>query len=131
MHNSVNRAAVGIIDHIRAFARVGVVPGKIGGGDKKLEALDVSGRTAYAVIHITAGDPSGIRRHAHLVTHPVIADHGAGGVRAMSIIVTGNLQVVTAGIRVEINLGVDGVPPIVIVVSLGAVPTAVLFLRAG
>ena len=59
-------------------------------------------------------DPLGAGRHPDLVASTVVADHGASGVAAVTIVVARLRRVVTAGIA---NAVMDGVMPVVIVVG--------------
>jgi hypothetical protein len=55
---------------------------------KKLHALDVSGWRAVADIHVAATNPFCAWGHPDLVASAVIADCGAGGMRAVKEIIT-------------------------------------------
>ena len=96
------------------------------GRKKKFHALDVSGRCAVAFIHVTATDPLRARRHAYLITRPVVADRGAGRVRAVKEIIAWERRIVTARIPGAV---VNGVVPVVIVIRVQSVPAAIMGLK--
>ena len=81
---------------------------------EKFHALDVSGRCAVALVHVTATDPLCAGRHPDLVARAVIADRGASGVGAVAIVVARERRIVTARIADAV---MDGVMPVVIVIG--------------
>src|SRR4029077_15410342 len=87
---------------------------------------DVSGRCAVALIHVTAPNPLCTRRHPDLVSHAIVADRCTGGVRAMEEVVARKWRIVPARVADAI---MDGVVPVVIVVGVLPVPTAVVRLK--
>ena len=89
-------------------------------------ALHVSGRRAVADIHVTATNPLCAGRHPYLVTHTVIADCRAGGVRTVEVIIAREGRIVPAGIADAV---MNGVVPIVIVIGSDSVPAAVVRLE--
>src|SRR5207248_10987148 len=89
-------------------------------------ALDVSCRRAGAHVHVTAGDPSCAGRHSDLVSAAVIANRGAGGMRAVEEIIARLLRIVAARIAHAV---VNGIMPVKIVIRIYSVPTTVLRLE--
>ena len=72
---------------------------------------------------MSATDPLGAWRHSDLVTSTVVADRCANSVSTVTQIITGLGRVVAAGVADAV---VDGVMPIVIVISHYPVPAAVV-----
>jgi hypothetical protein len=62
-----------------------------------------------------ATDPLCAGRHPDLVSLSVIADHGAGGMRSVSIVITGSLRIEAARIGGAV---VNGIVPVVIVIGV-------------
>ena len=62
-----------------------------------------------------ATDPLCAGRHSDLVTLSVIADHGTGGMRSVSIVITGSLRIEAARIGGAV---VNGIVPVVIVIGI-------------
>ena len=56
----------------------------------------------------------------------VIADHGAGGMRAVSIVIAGKRRIEAARIAGAV---VNGIVPVVIVIGIHSVPTAIVRLK--
>jgi len=92
-----------------------------------LHALDIPGRRAYVRVHVMATDPLCAGRHSDLVTLSVIADHGAGGMRAVSIVITRKRRIEAARIGRPV---VDGIVPVIIVIGILAVPPTVMRLQS-
>jgi hypothetical protein len=82
------RATPGVNRNIRCLGRVRVAAPDPGGSQKPLHALDVTSRCAIALIHIAATNPFCAGGHPDLVASAVIADRGAGGMRAVEVIIT-------------------------------------------
>jgi len=74
-----------------------------------------------------ATDPLCAGRHSDLVALSVIADHGAGGMRAVSIVITGKRGIEPARIGGAI---MDGIVPVIIVIGVLAVPPTVMRLQS-
>ena len=89
-------------------------------------ALEVSGRCAVTLIHVTTTDPFREWRHANLVTHAVIANCRADRMRAMADVVARKRRIIAAWIS---NAVVDGVMPVVVVIGCDSIPAAVLRLQ--
>ena len=89
-------------------------------------ALDVSGRCAVALVHVTATDPPRSGRHPNLIAHAVVADCGAYRMSAMAIIIARERRIIPAGIT---NAVVDGIMPVVIVIGSDSVPAAIVRLE--
>src|SRR5439155_4576964 len=85
------RTTPGVDRNIRCLGRVGIHAVDPGRRQKPLHALDVSGRGAVALVHVTAANPFCTRRHSDLVTSAVIANCGTWAVRAMVQIITGEV----------------------------------------
>ena len=66
------------------------------------------------------------RRHPDLITHAVVTNRSARGVRAVKVIVARERRIIPAGIADAV---MDGVVPVVIMISILAVPTAVMRLE--
>ena len=75
------------------------------------------------MIHVTATYPLRAGCHPYLITHPVVADRCASGVRAVKEIIARLLRVVPARIAHAI---MDGVVPVVIVIGVLPVPAAIV-----
>ena len=84
-----SRATPGVDGNVGRLGRVALIGRAVNRirREEKFHALDVSGRRAVAFIHVTATDPFCARRHADLVARAIIADRGAGGVRAVKEII--------------------------------------------
>src|SRR5262249_12940068 len=91
-----------------------------------LHALDVPGRCAVALIHVAAPDPLRAGCHPDLVTRAVIADRSAGSMTAVEVIIARLLRIVAARIAGAV---VDGIVPVVVVISVDSIPTAVMRLE--
>src|SRR6187399_1728278 len=99
----------GIIGDVRGFGGIAQAAAYWIWRKEPFHALDVSGRGAVASVHIAATDPLCARCHTDLITHPVVADHSAGGMRAVSLVVAGKRRIIAAGIT---NGVMDGVVPV-------------------
>ena len=86
-------------------------------------ALNVSGRRAIPLVHVTATDPLSARCHPNLVTGSVVTSGGPDRVSAVPIIVARKRRIVAAGIAHAV---VNGIVPIVIVIRGYSVPAAIL-----
>ena len=89
-------------------------------------ALEVSGRCAVALIHVTATDPFRAGRHPNLIAHAVIANCRPDRMRAMAVIVARERRIIAAGIS---NAVVNGVMPVVVVIGRDSIPAAVMRLQ--
>ena len=89
-------------------------------------ALEVSGRCAVALIHVTTSDPFREGRHPNLVTHAVIANCSPDRMRAMTVVVARKRRIIAARIS---NAVVDGVMPVVVVIGCDSIPASVLRLQ--
>src|SRR5206468_6643945 len=74
-------------------------------------------------ICVTAGDPFCAGCHPELVPGAVVANHSANGVGPMTIVIARRWRVVTARVADAV---VDGVMPVVVVISVLSVPAAVV-----
>src|SRR6266496_4208845 len=77
-------------------------------------------------IHVTATDPLRTGRHSDLVTHAVVANHGASGVSSMAKVIARKRRIVAAGVADAV---MDGVVPVVVVNGVYSVPAAVVRLE--
>ena len=131
----VRRAGVRVADDVRAPVGIRVASLEIGGREEPLETLDVAARPARALVLVVARDPLRARRDADLVAGAVVADRGSHRVRAVrvgGVVVTRRLRVEPARVRaVAVDVGVHGVPPVVVVRDRRAVPAAVVRLQRG
>ena len=73
-----------------------------------------------------ATDPLCAGRHPDLVTLSVIADHGAGGMRPVRLVITGKRRIEAARIGGTV---VNGIVPVIIVIGVLTIPTAVMRLK--
>jgi hypothetical protein len=93
---------------------------------EKFHALDVPGWCAIAHIHVTATNPLCAGRHADLVGAAIIANGCPNGVRSMEEIVARLGRVVATGVAYAV---VNGIVPVLIVIGVCSVPTAVVRLE--
>ena len=112
--------------NVRSFKRIALAAAYRVRRKEPFHALEVSGRCAVALIHVTTTDPFREGRHANLVTHAVIADCGADRMRAMTVIVARERRIIAARIS---NAVVDGVMPVIVVIGCDSIPAAVLRLQ--
>ena len=96
------------------------------GRQEKFHALDIPCRRAVPLVHITTTDPLRARRHPDLITSAIVADRSANGVGAMTIVVARLGRIVSTRVADTI---MNGVMPIVIVIDVLSVPTAVMRLK--
>ena len=116
----------GVIRNIRCFRWVGIVAIDPRWSKKPLHALDITSRRAKICVHVTATDPLCARRHPDLVTLPVITDHSTSCMRPMAVVIARKRRIVSARITDAI---VDGIVPVIIMISILSVPTAVMRLE--
>ena len=93
---------------------------------EEFHALDVSGWCAIALVHVTATDPFCAGRHANLITRAIIPDRSAGGVCSVEEIIARLLRIIATRVA---NAVVNGIVPVVIMVRVHPVPTAVVGLQ--
>ena len=93
---------------------------------KPFHALEISGRCAVTLIHVTTTDPFRFWRHANLVTRAVIANCRTDRMRAMTKVVARKRRIIAAGIS---NAVVNGVMPVVIVIGCDSIPATVMRLQ--
>ena len=74
-----------------------------------------------------ATDPLCAGRHPDLITLSVIADHGAGGMRPVRLVITGKRRIEAARIGGAV---VNGIVPVIIVIGILAVPPTVMRLQS-
>ena len=117
------RTAPGVNGDIGCLGRVALSAAYWVRRQKKFHALDVSGRCAVTLVHVTAANPLCARRHSDLVASAVVADRCACGVGAVEVIVARLWRIVAARIADAV---MDGVMPIVIVIGGYAVPAAIV-----
>ena len=72
-----------------------------------------------------ATDPLCAGRHPDLITLSVIADHGAGGMRPVRLVITGKRRIEAARIGVAV---VNGIVPVIIVIGVHPIPAPVVRL---
>ena len=89
-------------------------------------AFEVSGRCAVALIHVPTSDPFRAGRHPNLISHRVVANSCADGVRAMTKVVARKRRIIAAGICDAV---VNGIVPVVIVIGCDSIPATVLRLQ--
>jgi hypothetical protein len=84
------RAAPGVNRNIRCLAGIAFVRCAVQRiwRKEKLHALDVPGRRAVSLVHVTTRDPLRPGRHSNLVSSAVIANRGPSGMTAVEKIVT-------------------------------------------
>src|SRR5438045_3681082 len=117
------RTAPGVNGDIGCLGRVALSAAYWVRRQEKFHALDVSGRCAVTLVHVTAANPLCAGRHSDLVAPAVVADRCAGGVSSVEKVIARLGRVVTAGIADAV---VDGVMPIVVVVGDNSIPAAVM-----
>ena len=117
------RTTPGIDGNVRRFGRVGVATADPGRRKEPLHALDVSGGSAVARVHVAATDPLCAGGHPNLVTYAVVTDRCAGGVRAVEEIIARECRIVPARVADAI---MNGVVPVVIVVGNYSIPATVV-----
>src|SRR6266511_5123355 len=120
------RTTPGIDGNVRRLGRVAVTAAYLARRKEPLHALDVSGGSTVAHVHVAATDPLCAGGHSNLVTHAVVTDRCAGGVRAVKEIVAGEWRIVPARVADAV---MNGVMPVVIVVGNDSIPTAVVRLK--
>jgi len=91
--------------------------------EEKFHALDISGRSAVALVHVTATNPLCARRHPDLIAGAVVTDRGANGVGSVKEIIARKWRIVAARVADAV---VDRVVPVVIVVGVLSVPATVV-----
>src|SRR5205814_7241993 len=96
------RTQPGIVGNVRRLRWVGVAAADPRRRKEPLHALDVSGRCAISLVHVTATYPLRAGRHPDLVTHAIVTDHGTGGVRAVRDVVARERRIVAAGIAAAV-----------------------------
>ena len=123
------RATPRIIDHIRSQSGVRVTAINAGGGDEPLVALCIRGRCSRTTIHVPAANPACAGSHTNLVAAAIISHHGAHGVCAVTIVITGGGGIGPTGITGVAIM--NGIVPVVVMISRGAIPTAILVNLSG
>ena len=99
---------------IRSFKRVALAAAYRVRRKKPFHALEVSGRCAVALIHVTTSDPFRAGRHPNLIAHAVIANRSPDRMRAMTVVVARKRRIIAARIS---NAVVNGVMPVIIVIG--------------
>ena len=117
----------GVVGDVRRLGGVGIAAADSGWSKEPLHALDIPSRRAVVRVHVTATNPLCAGRHADLVTLPVVTDHRAGGVRAVSLVVARERRIVPARIADAV---MNGIVPVIIVIGILAVPAAVVRLKS-
>ena len=90
------RTTPGVNRNIGSFGRVALAAAYRVRRQEKFHALDVSGRCAVALVHVTATNPFCAGGHPDLVAHAVIANRGAYGMSAMAEIIARERRIVAA-----------------------------------
>lgn len=93
---------------------------------EELHALDIPGRCAIALVHVAATNPFRAGRHTYLIPLSVVADGSAGSMGSMEVIVARLLRIVSARVPDTV---VNGIVPVVIMIRVHPVPTAVVGLQ--
>ena len=122
----LGRAVPGVICNVRCLGRVGIAAANPRRSKEPLHALDIPSRCAKVCVHVAATDPLCAGRHPDLVTPSVITDHGAGGMRAVSLVIARERRIVSARITDAV---MNGIVPVIIVIGVLAVPAAVMRLE--
>ena len=112
--------------NVRSFKRVALAAAYRVRRKEPFHALEVSGRCAVALIHVTTADPFREGRHPNLIAHVVIANRSPDRMRAMTNIIARKRRIIAARIS---NAVVDGVMPVVIVIGRDSIPAAVVRLQ--
>ena len=111
---------------VRSFKRIALAAANRVRRKEPFHALEVSGRCAVALIHVTTSDPFREGRHPNLITHAVIANCSPDRMRAMTKVVARKRRIIAARIS---NAVVNGVMPVVVVIGCDSIPAAVLRLQ--
>ncbi len=112
--------------NVRSFKRIALSAAYRVRRKEPFHALEVSGRCAVALIQVATTDPFREGRHSNLVTHAIVANRCAYRMRAMTVIVARERQIIAARIS---NAVVNGVMPVVVVIGPDSIPAAVLRLQ--
>ena len=123
---SDRRAMPSVNGNVRSFKRIALAAAYRVRRKEPFHALEVSGRCAVALIHVTTTDPFREGRHANLVAHVVIPNRSPDRMRAMTVIVARERRIIAAWIS---NAVVDCVMPVVIVIGSNSIPTAIVRLQ--
>ena len=91
-----------------------------------MHALDVRSWCAVTRVHVAATDPLRARRHPDLVTRAIVADHCAGGMRPVTVVIAGGRRIVPARITDAV---MNRIVPVIIVIGVLAVPATVMRLK--
>jgi len=123
-----DRATPGVDRNVRRFGRVAFVGRAVQRirREEKFHALDVPCRRAVALVHVAAANPFCAGRHSDLIRAAIVANCGAGRVRAVKEIVTRLLRVVPARIAHAV---MNRIVPVKIVIRIDSVPPAVMRLQ--
>ncbi len=116
------RTAPRVINDVRGQVGAGIRAVEIGRGDKPLETFAVGGGRAVALIHIPAANPFRPRGDANLVASVVVTEHRAHRMGTMPVVVA-RLGRIGRAIGIA---GMDGVMPVVVMISVQAIPAAIL-----
>ena len=121
-------ATPGVSRYIRRQGRVAFVGRAVERvrREEKFHALDVPGWCAVPLIHVTAAYPFCARRHSNLVGAAIVTNRRANGVTSMEEIITRFRRIVPARVADAV---VDRIVPVLIVVRVDPVPTAVMRLE--
>jgi hypothetical protein len=81
------RTTPGVNRNVRRLGRVALPAAYWIRRQEKFHALDIRGRCAIALVHVTASDPLCAGRHSDLIAGAIVTDCRASGVRAVKEII--------------------------------------------
>src|SRR5258708_20408058 len=96
----------GVVGNVRGFGGVALAAAYWIWRKKPFHALDVPGRGAVAGVHVAATNPFCARCHTDLITHPVVTDHCASGMRAVSLLIARKRRIIAARLTDALLLAV-------------------------
>ena len=122
------RTAPGVGRYIRRQGRVAFVGRAVEWvrRQEELHALDVPGRGAIALVHVTATDPLCAGSHSNLVGAAIVANCRANGVTSMEEIVARLGRIIAAWVPHAV---MNGIVPVLIVIRVCSVPATVMRLE--
>lgn len=123
-----SRATPGVSRYIRRLGRIAFIrcAAERVRRKEKFHALDVPGRCAVPLIHVTTAYPFCAGRHSNLVGAAIVTNRRADGVTSVEKIIARLGRIVPARVADAV---VNGVVPVLIVIGVCPVPTTVMRLE--